>query len=403
MKTYIYVTPLFPEPGGWRCAYGYDFAHALKATGEFNVEVFVEGNSPDYEIGGIKVHTFRARMMPSNVLPFAMRKWNERSFLNAVRRAGIKIEDVAVCHGNTANYAIYPLALKRENQSCLAILHHHDLGSFGLKNGILWHFWPYNMMMFPVLRRLHEQIDMHVFISRRSRDSFIAAPDASWTDYGYYTKQMRWLPYGPARIKKSAILHNGVDRTIFTPKGRKPHDGFVIGCVGNFIELKDQMTLLKAVKMLSRVGGSGSGRAVGVGGVRVVFVGSGPKRRECERYAREHGIDAEFRDEVQHDQLADFYRGLDLFVLSSFFEGFGCVYTEAWCCGTPFIACEGQGIEEVVPEEDRGKWLCRKRDPKDLAAKIAGYIENRWEQRLTEDPDINGLVERFIKSYVLHK
>ncbi len=407
MKKYIYVTPYFPAEGSWRCSYAYDFVRAVERTGKYKVEVFVEGDGGDYEVGGVRVHSFSVRKLPSNVLPFLWRRRNDASFLKAISAAGIAIEDVAVCHGNTAVFAEYPLAVKRVNPKCKTILHHHDLNSFGLKNGVLWHCWPYNMLMFPVLRRLHEQIDLHVFVSEAGRRSFLAAPDTSWTTYGYYTKQMRGLPYRSAKIGKSVVLHNGVDRSVFKPGVRKEHEGFVIGCVGNFAEMKDQITLLRAVDILSRVEHVErvDGSAVSTtnyqlpttNSIKVIFIGSGERRRQCEEYAREKGLDAEFRDEVMHEKLAEFYREIDLFVLPSFFEGFGCVYTEAWCCGTPFIACEGQGIEDVVPEEDRGRWLCRQRDPEDLAEKIRGYREKRWEQRLTEEPGIDGLVGRFLR------
>ena len=392
MKTYLYVTPFFPKPGDWRGSYGYDFVRAVKASGRYRVEVFVEGaEAVDYEVGGIRVHEFPAKYLPSNILPFFWRRRNVKSFLAAVRRAGVDAGDVAVCHGNTANYAIYALAAKSEFPRCRSILHHHDLFSFGLRNGILRHCWFYNLLMFTVFRRLHERIDLHVFISERSRRSFLDAPDTGWTDYALYKKQMRYLPYRPAKIKESVVLHNGVDRSLFVSDGRTAHEGFVIGCIGNFVELKDQITLLKAV-----AASWSSELELEYGKIKVVFIGSGEKRAECERYAKEHGIDAEFRDEVRHECLPDYYRGLDLFVLPSFFEGFGCVYTEAWCCGTPFIACEGQGIEDVIPVEDRGKWLCRPRDPDDLAAKITAYAKNRREQRLTEDCDINTLVGDFL-------
>lgn len=394
MKTYLYVTPYFPSPTSWRGGYGYDFVKAVERTGRYRVEVFVEGGMEEYEVDGVRVHPFPVKRLPSNVLPLLWRGCNERSFLRAVEKAGVKAEEIAVCHGNTANFAVYALAAKKANPKCKALLHHHDLSSFGLRNGILRHVWPYNMIMFPKLRRLHEEIDLHVFISEACKRSFLAAPDTGWTGYRYYKKQMRGLPCRPARIKASYVLHNGVDRRVFTPEGRRGHDGFVIGCVGNFNELKDQMGLLKAVERLNAARANRPGSTTGV---RVVFVGSGERRRKCEKYARAKGIEAEFRDEVRHGKLADFYRGIDLFVLPSFFEGFGCVYTEAWCCGTPFIACEGQGIEDVIFGEDRAKWLARARDPEDLAAKIAAYMENRWEQRLREDPDIDGLVGKFIE------
>ena len=382
------------------------------------VEVFVSGDGDDYEIEGIKVWRFKEKILKGYVLPLLFRKHNEQSFLAAVARAGVKIGDVAVCHGNTARFAIYPLALKRLNPKIKTLLHHHDLASFGLNLGVFHRCSFYNVFLFRQMRTLHEQIDCHVFISEASRRSFLAAPDADWTVYEDYKAQMRgprMFGCRPARIRESVVLHNGVDVGLFGRVERvecvdwegeginrvervETCRAFVIGCVGNFERLKDQMSLLEAVEILNRVERVETCRERGGEGVKVVFVGSGPERVKCEAYANEKGLDVEFRDEVRHEELPEFYRELDLFVLPSYFEGFGCVYAEAWSCGVPFIACEGQGIEDVISPEDRGKWLCKPRDARDLAKKIGAYIENRWEQKLTGPVDVDTLVAKFCDS-----
>lgn len=395
--TYLYITPFFPSPNNWRGAYCLDFVKALKRQRSgMRVEVFVCGKSCDYEIDGVKVWRFEEKILPGFLFPFLFRCRNERSFLAAVRRAGVDVNDVVVCHGNTARFAIYPLAVKNLNPNCKTLLHHHDLASFGLNLGILHRCSLYNVWLFQKLRTFHEHIDCHVFISEASRRSFLAAPDSEWTVYDDYMAQMK----GPkafrcrqAELKDSVVLHNGVDASIFKPRdARNGRKGFVIGSIGNFEVLKDQMTLLKAVDIL------GNREWVGAhGGIKTVFVGSGPERAKCEEYAKEKLLDAEFRDEVSHEELPKFYNELDLFVLPSYFEGFGCVYTEALSCGVPFIACEGQGIEDVVAPEDKGKWLCKPRDAEDLASKIKSYIENRWGQKLTVPVDIDTLVAQFLE------
>lgn len=170
--------------------------------------------------------------------------------------------------------------------------------------------------------------------------------------------------------------------------------------------MKDQETLIRAVGLLSEEGWPCRG-VEGVEEIRVVFIGSGPKLEYCKRLAHEieekaahHSststLNFDFRTEVLHEQLPDFYRSLDLFVLPSYFEGFGCVYTEAWACGVPFIACEGQGIEDLIAAEDREKWLCKPRDPVDLSEKIKYYIANRPQQKLTGPIAIDELVRRFV-------
>lgn len=397
---YLYITPFFPSTDSWRGAYCLDFVKALRvARPNMRVEVFVPGEGENYEVGGVRVHRFKVRYLPSNILPFLFRRNNEMSFLRAVENAGLCVKDVVVCHGNTANFAIYPLALKRLNRQTKTLLHHHDLASFGVNNGMLHRCSLYNVFLFRRLRELHEQIDCHVFISEVSRRSFLTAPDASWTVYDDYKAQMRGpklFRCRPVRIKESVVLHNGVCAELFNHVehvervvwGRKE---FVIGCVGNFVKLKDQMTLLKAVDILNYVEHVESR-------IKVIFIGSGEKMAECKRFAVEKGIPSEFRQEVRHEDLPAFYRELDLFVLPSYFEGFGCVYAEAWACGVPFIACEGQGIEDLIASEDRDKWLCKSHNPKDLAEKIAAYMKNRRQQRLTGPVDLQTLVSAFCKN-----
>lgn len=417
MKCYLYVTKFFPRPGDWRGAYCLDFVRALqralevkrKGEGEqWNVLVFVEGDGSDYDVDGVQVHTFKTRYLPSNIFPFLFKRYNQKSFIEKVKVVcqgqQWSLDDIAVCHAHTANFGVYCEALKRVNPKCKTLLHHHDLQSFGLNMGALRHCWFYNLIQFPLLRRLHERMDCHVFISEAARRSFLAAPNASWTMYADYKKQMRGLPYRPARIKDSVILHNGVDKGIFKVErvgrgGQQTDNSFIIGCVGNFQELKGQETLIRAVARVNEV------EVEKIGGrrrVEILFVGSGERLETCWRLAEELGVDAEFLREVSHEKLADFYRGLDLFVLPSTFEGFGCVYTEAHSCGVPFIACEGQGTDDIIPIEDRGKWLCKQNDPEDLARKIGDYVSRVErgecvEQRLTENQDIDYLVGKFVR------
>ena len=392
MKTYLYVTPFFPSTNEWWGSYSLNFIRALQneVKGSLRVVVLKPGSGCDYQMCGVTVHRFQTRQLPSSVLPFLFADNNCKSFQAALVRAGVAIEEVVVCHANTAGCAIYPVWLKAKNPSCLTLLHHHDLQSFGLNLGRLRHCWIYNMIQFPILRKLHEKIDTHVFISEAAKRSFLAAPDTSWTSYAGYVRQMRGLPYRSVRISDSIILHNGVDKSVFNADGACVKDSglFVIGCVGNFTDLKDQTTLFRAVKILRPK----------LPNLRVRCVGTEILRPTCEEFVRKNGLDdiITFQDELSPKKLAEFYRSLDLFVLPSYFEGFGCVYTEAHACGVPFIACEGQGIEDVVEPEEKRLWLCRQRDPEDLAEKILKYYTRRPKQHLTEDQDIQILVRRFV-------
>lgn len=434
MRYYIYITPFFPSPTNWRGAYCYDFVRALERNfsrvGDekggiepWKVLVFVPGAGADYEIGGVKVYRFPVKELPSGILPFLFSKWNQRSFLRKLAEVIVRVEgedssplhfamaNIAIAHANTARLSIYPLAIKKLNPNCKTLLHHHDLASFGLNLGVLRHCAIYNAWLFCQFRKLFEQIDTHVFISEASRKSFLSAPDTSWTIYEDYKKQMRGpqlFHCRPAGIKDSIILHNGVDTEIFrrveveTCRGGegklKP---FVIGCIGNFIDCKDQETLIRAVALIMEKGNIKSEKA---SGIEVRFVGTGPLLEHCKALAKE--VEEKFRSaaqyvryiflpEMRHEELPDFYRGLDLFVLPSYFEGFGCVYTEAWSCGVPFIACKGQGMDDLIQSKDVDQWLFPVRDFNRLANMILLYIAGRREQRLYSPVEIDTLVRQF--------
>ena len=216
--TCVYITPFFPSPTNWRGAFCYDFVVALQKRG-VDVRVFVPGGGGDYTIGGVRVYRFPMKELPSAIFPFFYRRRNERAFLKKFQGVfDFDPRSRLVVHAHTARFAIYALALKRRYPSCMTLLHHHDPQSFGLNLGILRRSFFYNAWLFCKFRKVFEEIDRHVFISEVVKRSFLSAPDASWTDYAVYRRQMR----GPkffrcrrVRVKDSIVLHNGVDTNVF--------------------------------------------------------------------------------------------------------------------------------------------------------------------------------------------
>lgn len=390
---YLVVTPFFPSPDSWRGAYCYDFVQALRRIGRYDVRVFVPGAGSDYDYQGVHVCRFPVRALPSGLLPFLFARQNIQSFLRKLEAEGIALSDVAVCHGHTAHFGVYLLALKRLNPHCLTLLHHHDPASFGLRSGRLGKVWLSRLLSYFSLRRIHEAMDCHVFISRSVERSFRMAPKTDWTVYRDYRRMacgVGWLK--PVRVRNAILLHNGVDAHRFTAEQRANRGKtvpFAVGCIANFVDWKDQLSLLRAVASLRDR----------LGDWRLRLIGSGPTLAACKAYVTGQSLQdrVSFESEVDHTELPDFYRSLDLFVLPSYFEGFGCVFTEAWACGTPFITCGGQGMDDLVLPEERHLWLCKPMNPEDLAEKILYFYEHRPEQHLAGPVDIDLLVPRFVR------
>jgi glycosyltransferase involved in cell wall biosynthesis len=107
--------------------------------------------------------------------------------------------------------------------------------------------------------------------------------------------------------------------------------------------------------------------------------GDGPLRDELAADARRLGLAerVHFLGRLPHDEVLAMMSRADLFVLTSWDEAFGLVYTEAMAQGTPVIACRGEGPADFVEDGVSG-FLVPPRDPAALARVIG---------RVLDDPD----------------
>ena len=375
-KIYLVVTPFFPEPGDFHGPYVLDQVKALMRVSDYRVVVMkpvaMWQQPKDYEIDGVQVYRFRCYTLPSNALPNSLcDRLSAWSMMRKLHSLGINASDVAVCHGHVTAFGAYALAIKRYNPECIAVLQHHGFDVMSITDGrfaeMKWH----ERRCISYGRHICNNVDINIGVSRKTLD---------------YVKQYKGI-----RLKREYVLYNGVDTTKFFPEEqRSHHEGFVIGCIANFWPLKDQITLIRAVERLVKAGQTD---------IRVRFVGTGQTRPACDQYVSDHHLQTyfSFEREVMHDELRKFYCGLDLFVLPSYWEAFGCVYTEAYACGVPFIGVKGQGIAEIIPDKQQDDWLIEKGDDKHLAELICNYRQGRSEQKLSESFDIDSLIKEYLK------
>jgi len=80
------------------------------------------------------------------------------------------------------------------------------------------------------------------------------------------------------------------------------------------------------------------------------IVGDGPNRAEYEELSRKLGLQdiVRFHGLKSKQEVAEFMRRCDIFVLPSLFETFGVVLIEALACGKPVIATDIGGPNEIV-------------------------------------------------------
>ena len=387
---YLYITPFFPSEESWRGGFCLDAVKAIMHDGRYDVRVIVTGDGCDYEWSGIKIYRLRSYIAPCGLAPFIFDGLNNKRLMQKLNATNVRVEDIAVCHVNSLSLGHYAAYIKRLNPNAKTVIQLHSSYSLHLDSGRLGVIPIHATLLYFYYRRICASVDILAFVSDMSRRTFgkryVGTPEGEVREIRSLLLLGKILPL--LKLPKQTVVYNGIDTSLFYPNPKPPHEGFIIGCVANFQPLKDHMTLLKAVNILK-------GK---IDGLEVRLVGSGVTLDACKAYVEQNGLSdiVLFEKEVDHRDLPDFYRSLDLFVMPSRLEGFLCVATECWACGTPAVFCKNIGLSELITDEERGKWLFNPRDEHDLASKILAYKDGKWQQHFTVDLEINGIWQRFL-------
>ena len=161
--------------------------------------------------------------------------------------------------------------------------------------------------------------------------------------------------------KKISVVHNPVDLgwVEAQSKGRcflGREEGSYILSVGRLIHLKDFSTLLRAFSLIHKKIKQD-----------LIVLGEGPLRENLERQVAELNLADRVHLPGYQSNPFPLYRGADLFVLSSVFEGFGNVLVEALALGLPVVATQCPGGPKEILEGGRLGRLVPVGDPKALA------------------------------------
>ena len=398
-KYYICVTPFFPSSSSWRGAYVLDQVKAIARNSNYRIAVFLthplNEMANDYVQDGIPVYSIRPLLMPSHILNGLTEKIVGRLFVHKLHEVGISPNDIAYIHCHTANHAAFGFGVRRVNPKAKVLVQFHDLDPYSLHNG-KWADKRWNVR-YRAKKSLStfERADLLISISTPVQDNLLAFPNARSEEKlsSYLARLSHLTDYSSLKSRKTYILYNGVDTSIFNSNSkvsRSSHTIFRIGCIANFQEIKDHITLIKAFNILIKKG---------YRNMRLSLLGSGETLSECMTYIKNNNLYeyVEWPKEVSHSELPDYYRTLSLFVLPSVYEGFGCVYTEAYACGVPFIGVYNQGAAELIDVSERDMWLIKPHDYIRLAELIENYYHTRSEQKLSVPYDIDFLIKNFLK------
>ena len=164
----------------------------------------------------------------------------------------------------------------------------------------------------------------------------------------------------------TAVVYNGVDPDIFYPEPDSLPSNVILS-VGNLIPSKGHELLLRAFGAVEQRHPT----------LRCEIIGDGPERSRLSELSFQLGIakKVNFFGRQTRTQVADAMRRCAVFALPSHYEGLGCVYLEAMSAGKPVIACQGQGIEEIIQHGTNG-FLIDPGDVQSLGSIISTLLAN---------------------------
>lgn len=192
-----------------------------------------------------------------------------------------------------------------------------------------------------------------------------------WTDR--YTKAYVCVSRGVARHlagqgadpEKIRVIYNGIQIEEFAKVEKTPHAVFTVGMTARFSRQKDHMTLIKAIEHLIKDQQAD---------VRLILQGNGKQKRKYMDYVKRHALEEYIIFET--GPMADLARKLDLFVLSTHYEGMGLVLVEAMAAGLPVIGTDVPGVNEIIENGVNG-YLVPGGDWQTLAEKISTWQQQR--------------------------
>ena len=200
---------------------------------------------------------------------------------------------------------------------------------------------------------------------------------------------------GDRRIE---VIGNPIDPSVFKPLDRGaaraafnlPLDKPLIlfGAIGGASDPRKGFRYLAAA--LEKLGDGGEAELVVFGSARHEKIGVG---RPVHQVGRLH-------DEVSLSML---YSACDVYALPTTQEALGKTLMEALACGTPCVAFEGTGPDDMLGHRLDG-YLARMKDTADLAAGIKWTLAQTWSReelrgRILERYGVERISERYMELY----
>jgi glycosyltransferase involved in cell wall biosynthesis len=220
------------------------------------------------------------------------------------------------------------------------------------------------------IRNPHESIPRRDIAMLRAINHFIFVSRHAWTSFGYHVTPSR-----------GSLIYDGIEiihidqraaRESLAARLRLDPHAKLVGMVARLAVQKDFPTFIRAASRIVPIYPS----------ARFLIVGD---HTGTEAFRQHHQMLTDLLHTHRltshviftgfQEGVAELLAGLDVFVLSTHFEGFGLVIIEAMAQQRPVVATAVGGVIEIIQDQKNGL-LHRHEDDADLAAKILALLSD---------------------------
>jgi sugar transferase (PEP-CTERM/EpsH1 system associated) len=196
------------------------------------------------------------------------------------------------------------------------------------------------------------------------------------------------------------IIANGVDIETFYPRKDRgklratfglPTDRFIVGNVARLDPIKNHEVILRALYRLREQGCQPFFLLIGEGSHRPVL------EREIERLNMAEDVCLY----GYSDRIPELLNCMDVYIQSSFYEGFSNTVLEAMACGLPILATDVGGMRDLFFEGREG-FFFHPHDDETLAALIARLQKDSFLRRTIAEQVRFHIVENFSVQNIVH-
>lgn len=204
--------------------------------------------------------------------------------------------------------------------------------------------------------------------------------------------------------KEIEVIYNFIDTERFKPVDSDtfrqriaPNGEKILMHTSNFRPVKRVPDTIQILKLVKEQGLA----------AKLVLIGDGPDRYECERLARESGLQKDVTFLGKQDCLTELLSAADIFLMPSQSESFGLAALEAMACGVPIVSSSAGGLPELNIHNQTG-FIAELGDTGKIAKyaaelltnekKYAAFSEN-CRRRALEQFDTQLVVPKYIAYY----